>query len=144
MSTVPRLSLTSLRGAYSPPERLWRGYTGPRVLWPRGADRTPISVDSTQGETEPGGTAMDPTVLARAPAEQPFADDLVLARACLAGDEVALARLVRRLACIPRILDALRQEGYKFVTVSEMLSHLPKPVVVESNARPLPQGMAKR
>jgi RNA polymerase sigma-70 factor (ECF subfamily) len=64
-------------------------------------------VDPTQGETEPGGTVLDPTALSRAPAEQPFADDLVLARACLAGDEVALARLVRRLACIPRILDAL-------------------------------------
>lgn len=50
---------------------------------------------------------MDPIALPRAPAEQPFADDLVLARACLAGDEIALARLVRRLACIPRILDVL-------------------------------------
>ncbi len=66
-----------------------------------------MTTDSTQGEraAEDGAAHHIPT--ARAAAEQPFADDLVLARACLSGDEVALARLVRRLACIPRVLEAL-------------------------------------
>lgn len=60
--------------------------------------------DATQGGELPQGA--DAAAI-RAQAERPFADDLVLARACLAGDELALARLVRRLACIPRILEAL-------------------------------------
>lgn len=40
------------------------------------------------------------------------------------------------VVALPRILDALKQEGYRFVTVSEMLAHLPKPVIVQSNANP--------
>jgi peptidoglycan/xylan/chitin deacetylase (PgdA/CDA1 family) len=42
---------------------------------------------------------------------------------------------------LPRIIEGLRADGYKFVTVSEMLAHLPKPVIVESNA--LPDGERK-
>jgi len=38
---------------------------------------------------------------------------------------------------LPRIIDGLRAEGYKFVTVSEMLAHLPKPVLVATNADPI-------
>jgi peptidoglycan/xylan/chitin deacetylase (PgdA/CDA1 family) len=38
---------------------------------------------------------------------------------------------------MPRIIQSLRRDGYKFVTVSEMLAHLPKPVVVQSNANPV-------
>lgn len=38
---------------------------------------------------------------------------------------------------LPRILQGLRDEGYTFVTVSEMLAHLPKPVVVATNANPI-------
>lgn len=34
---------------------------------------------------------------------------------------------------LPRIIDKLKQQGYRFVTVSQMLSHLPKPVVIETN-----------
>lgn len=41
---------------------------------------------------------------------------------------------------LPRIIDGLRQQGYRFVTVSEMLAHLPKPVVVETNANNGPGG----
>lgn len=64
------------------------------------AERGPASVE---GCTAP----RDASASARAAAEQPFADDLVLARACVARDEVALARLVRRLACLPRVLEAI-------------------------------------
>ena len=39
------------------------------------------------------------------------------------------------VSAMPRILTALKRDGYKFVTVSEMLRHLPKPVVVETNAK---------
>src|ERR1051325_8743687 len=39
------------------------------------------------------------------------------------------------VSAMPRILTALKREGYKFVTVSEMLRHLPNPVVVETNAK---------
>lgn len=42
---------------------------------------------------------------------------------------------------LPRIIEGLRADGYKFVTVSEMLAHLPKPVLVQSNA--LPEGDRK-
>jgi peptidoglycan/xylan/chitin deacetylase (PgdA/CDA1 family) len=38
------------------------------------------------------------------------------------------------VAAMPRILSALQRDGYKFVTVSEMLNHLPKPVVVQTNS----------
>jgi len=36
---------------------------------------------------------------------------------------------------LPRIIQGLRESGYKLVTVSEMLAHLPKPVLVQSNPR---------
>jgi peptidoglycan-N-acetylglucosamine deacetylase len=41
------------------------------------------------------------------------------------------------LEAIPRIVRDLKARGFRFVTVSEMLAHLPKPVSVESN---LPSG----
>jgi peptidoglycan-N-acetylglucosamine deacetylase len=41
---------------------------------------------------------------------------------------------------LPRIIEGLRRQGYRFVTVSEMLAHLPKPVVVETNANSGPDG----
>ena len=44
------------------------------------------------------------------------------------------------VSAMPRILTALQREGYKFVTVSEMLRHLPKPVVVQTNANPRKSG----
>jgi RNA polymerase sigma-70 factor (ECF subfamily) len=84
----------------------WRGYSGPRASG-RDEQRAGISVESTQGETEAERPLANPAAIARAPAERPFADDLVLTRGALAGDEVALACLVRRLACLPRILEAL-------------------------------------
>jgi peptidoglycan-N-acetylglucosamine deacetylase len=34
---------------------------------------------------------------------------------------------------LPRILAALQRQGYRFVTVSEMLAHLPKPVVIQAD-----------
>ena len=37
---------------------------------------------------------------------------------------------------MPRVIEALKRDGYKFVTVSEMLAHLPKPVIVATNANP--------
>jgi peptidoglycan/xylan/chitin deacetylase (PgdA/CDA1 family) len=40
------------------------------------------------------------------------------------------------VVALPRILSALKRQGYRFVTVSEMLARLPKPVVVETNANP--------
>lgn len=54
-----------------------------------------------------GACASPEAASAAAAAAQPFADDLVLARACVAGDQVALARLVRRLACIPRVIEGI-------------------------------------
>jgi len=97
-------------GSYSfhgvPNAPFWRGYSGPRTL-SAGEDRQNIGVESTQGETEPGESSADSAALARAAAERPFAADLVLTRASLAGDPVALACLVRRLACLPRILEVL-------------------------------------
>lgn len=44
------------------------------------------------------------------------------------------------VVALPRILDALKRDGYRFVTVSEMLSHLPTPVVVETNAHRINKG----
>lgn len=38
---------------------------------------------------------------------------------------------------LPRVIDELKREGYRFVTVSEMLGRLPKPVVIETNANPI-------
>jgi peptidoglycan/xylan/chitin deacetylase (PgdA/CDA1 family) len=38
---------------------------------------------------------------------------------------------------LPHIIRALRKEGYTFVTISEMLAHLPNPVAVQTNAGPL-------
>ncbi len=40
------------------------------------------------------------------------------------------------VSAMPRIITGLRREGYRFVTIPEMLAHLPKPVVVESDANP--------
>lgn len=40
------------------------------------------------------------------------------------------------VTAMPRILSELKRQGYKFVSISEMLAHLPKPVMVESNANP--------
>lgn len=37
------------------------------------------------------------------------------------------------VAALPRIIAALKREGFRFVTVSEMLAHLPKPVIVPSS-----------
>jgi peptidoglycan-N-acetylglucosamine deacetylase len=37
------------------------------------------------------------------------------------------------VTALPRILSALKSEGYRFVTVSEMMSRLPKPVVIQKN-----------
>jgi peptidoglycan-N-acetylglucosamine deacetylase len=37
------------------------------------------------------------------------------------------------VTALPRILAALKSEGYRFVTVSEMLSRLPKPVVIDKS-----------
>jgi len=34
------------------------------------------------------------------------------------------------VAALPRLIEALRQEGYRFVTISEMLAHLPEPVIL--------------
>ena len=34
------------------------------------------------------------------------------------------------VAALPRILSALKRQGYRFVTISEMLAHLPTPVIV--------------
>jgi peptidoglycan/xylan/chitin deacetylase (PgdA/CDA1 family) len=44
------------------------------------------------------------------------------------------------VVAMPRILEALRREGYRFVTVSEMLAHLPRPVIIESTANPRKPG----
>src|SRR2546423_1609257 len=35
---------------------------------------------------------------------------------------------------LPRIIDELKQEGYRFVTVSQMLARLPKPIMIATNA----------
>lgn len=40
------------------------------------------------------------------------------------------------VTAMPRLLAALKRQGYRFVTVSEMLSHLPKPVAVHTDANP--------
>ena len=37
---------------------------------------------------------------------------------------------------MPRIIAELKRQGYKFVTIPEMLAHLPNPVIVESNFNP--------
>jgi len=34
------------------------------------------------------------------------------------------------VAALPRIISNLKDEGYRFVTISEMLAHLPRPVIV--------------
>src|SRR5262249_20062301 len=44
------------------------------------------------------------------------------------------------VVAMPRILAAMKRDGYKFVTVSEMLAHLPKPVIVETNATSTGKG----
>ena len=106
MNTARRYGFSRSTGTDAHTAPFWRGYSGPRASGP-GEVRAAISVESTQGETEAGQPSADPVPIARAPAERPFADDLVLTRAALAGDEVALACLVRRLACLPRILEAL-------------------------------------
>lgn len=41
---------------------------------------------------------------------------------------------------MPRIIEGLKRQGYRFVTISEMLAHLPKPVVVRTNAITDPRG----
>lgn len=38
---------------------------------------------------------------------------------------------------LPRVIEGLKREGYHFVTCSEMLAHLPKPVYVATNADPV-------
>jgi len=42
------------------------------------------------------------------------------------------------VAALPRIIAGLRSEGYRFVTISEMLAHLPQPVILakRGNGRP--------
>ena len=40
------------------------------------------------------------------------------------------------VVAMPRIIAALKREGYRFVTISEMLSHLPQPVVIQTDANP--------
>lgn len=44
------------------------------------------------------------------------------------------------VVAMPRILDALKREGFRFVTVSEMLAHLPKPVIIKTTANPRRTG----
>jgi peptidoglycan/xylan/chitin deacetylase (PgdA/CDA1 family) len=46
------------------------------------------------------------------------------------------------VAALPRIIESLRREGYRFVTISEMLAHLPKPVVITADPKARP--MAKQ
>jgi len=41
---------------------------------------------------------------------------------------------------LPRIIESLRREGYRFVTISEMLAHLPKPVMVVKDAKAQPRA----
>ncbi len=41
---------------------------------------------------------------------------------------------------LPVIIDKLRAQGYKFVTISQMLSHLPDPVNIPTNAGAYPAG----
>lgn len=41
---------------------------------------------------------------------------------------------------LPRIIAELRQYGYRFVTISEMLSRLPKPVLLEQRENSAPSG----
>ena len=37
------------------------------------------------------------------------------------------------VVALPRVLAELKRSGYRFVTVSELLAHLPNPVIVQSN-----------
>jgi peptidoglycan/xylan/chitin deacetylase (PgdA/CDA1 family) len=41
---------------------------------------------------------------------------------------------------LPAIIDSLKAKGYKIVTISEMLAHLPDPVHIPTNAGPYPAG----
>ncbi|HEY3781015.1 MAG TPA: polysaccharide deacetylase family protein [Fimbriimonadaceae bacterium] len=41
---------------------------------------------------------------------------------------------------LPLIIDRLKAQGYKFVTISEMMAHLPDPVHIKTNAGPYPPG----
>lgn len=43
-------------------------------------------------------------------------------------------------SALPMIIDKLRAEGYKFVTISQMLAHLPDPVNIPTNAGAYPPG----
>ena len=43
-------------------------------------------------------------------------------------------------AALPMIIDKLKAQGYQFVTVSQMLAHLPDPVNIPTNAGPYPAG----
>jgi peptidoglycan/xylan/chitin deacetylase (PgdA/CDA1 family) len=45
---------------------------------------------------------------------------------------------------LPIIIDKLKSEGFKFVTIPEMLAHLPNPVVVQSNAGPYHTAVAAK
>ncbi len=42
---------------------------------------------------------------------------------------------------LPRIIAALKRDGYKFVTIPEMLAHLPRPVIVPSTVATNPQTL---
>ncbi len=87
-----------------------------RVFRPDNAVRRPAPVHSpgipvSAAHSQPGAerVAESRPPIDTAPADRPFAEDLILARACLAGDEVATQRFLRRLACIPRMLKAISQ-----------------------------------
>ncbi len=45
---------------------------------------------------------------------------------------------------LPEILKALKSQGYSFVTTTQMLARLPRPVVVASNAFHIPQQQAQQ
>lgn len=62
------------------------------------------------------------------------------------GSVILLHNHPDTLAALPTILDSLSQKGYRFVTVSQMLGRLERPVVVKTNAyaaKPEPVVVAK-
>lgn len=45
------------------------------------------------------------------------------------------------IKALPMILESLKKQGYRFVTVSQMLSRLPRPVFVKTNAYGVDRGL---
>ena len=78
---------------------------------------------------------------------QPHMDPKLIARKILAktsnGSVILLHNHPDTLKAMPEILDGLTKRGYRFVTVSQMLGRLPRPVYVRTNSfaplSPLPE-----